>query len=360
MEKNNFAKRSKPGFPAILALLGMLLSSCTGCSNGNTGYGREIAIMSWNVQNLFDARLDGTEYSEFMPSSGWSIDDYRSRLASTAEVIRSAVKNGPDIVFLQEVEHAGVLHDLEDPYLRGLGYHYRVASDGEGSATQVGVLSRFPLVSVVSRAVHLPGAPLMRPVLEVTVELADEVFFTAFVCHWKSKYGGAAYSEPFRVAAAAMIRNRVKMLKTNGAVALMVLGDLNIQWDEYLLIDGSYETALFPFSSGEASLTGLSVTTLREEAGLGGDGLPLFTPWGEYLPEVGTYSYRNSWERIDHFLFSSTFFDGKGIEYAGFEVAMDGPWFNPAGYPQSYIMSNGYGYSDHLPIIAYITLVSDK
>jgi endonuclease/exonuclease/phosphatase family metal-dependent hydrolase len=360
MEQNTFERRFSPGFSAALAVLGMLLSSCTGCSNGNTEYGREIAIMSWNVQNLFDASLDGTEYSEYLPSSGWSIDDYRSRLASTAEVIRSAVKNGPDLVFLQEVEHGGVLDDLEDPYLRGMGYHYRVASDGEGSATQVGVLSRFPFVSVVSRAVHVPAAPLIRPVLEVTVELGEDVFLTAFVCHWKSKYGGAAYSEPFRVAAAAMIRNQVKVLKAGGTVPVIVLGDLNIQWDEFLLIDGAYETALVPFSPGEESIAGLSVTSLREETGLRGDGLPLFTPWGEYLPGVGSYSYRNSWERIDHFLFSSAFFDGKGIEYAGFEVAMDGPWYNSAGYPQSYIMKNGYGYSDHLPVIAYVTLASAK
>jgi hypothetical protein len=51
-------------------------------------------------------------------------------------------------------------------------------------------------------------------------------------------------------------------------------------------------------------------------------------------------------------LFSAALVDGRGIDLDSFSVAADVPWCDEDGIPVSYRMRDGYGYSDHLPIVA--------
>jgi endonuclease/exonuclease/phosphatase family metal-dependent hydrolase len=326
----------------------VLLSSCFGCNPDPEG--REITVMSWNVQNLFDASDDGTEYYEYSPAGGWDIDDYRSRLAAVAEVVRLAVKGGADVVLLLEVENGGVLDELADSFLRGMSYPYRAATAGAGSAVQVAVLSRIPILSVRSHTIFHPSAPPLRPVLEVELGLESGESMVLFGSHWKSKSGGAEESEPWRIAAAELLRGEIGRLASRG-VPVVLAGDLNEAWDEAMLNGGAYPVALVPFGDWTEESAGLPVSAERAEAGTAGKGLPLYTPWGEFPPDTGSYRYRDVWERIDHVLLTGEFFNGTGVEYAGFETAADTPWCDNDGYPLAYRTRDGFGYSDHLPLV---------
>ncbi len=330
----------------------VLLVSCFGCNPDplSDSKGREISIMSWNVQNLFDASADGTEYYEYSPAGGWDIDDYRSRLAAVAEVVRLAVKGGADVVLLLEIENGAVLDELADSFLRGMSYPYRAVTAGAGSAVQVAVLSRIPILSVRSHTLFHPSAPPLRPILEVELGPESGESMVLFGCHWKSKSGGAEESEVWRIAAAELLRGEIGRLASEG-VPVVLAGDLNEAWDEAVLNGGAYPTALLPFSAWSGESGGLPVTAVSPEAGTAGKGLPLYTPWMDYPSDSGSYRYLEVWERIDHFLLTGEFFDGAGVEYAGFETAADTPWCDNDGYPLAYRMRDGFGYSDHLPIV---------
>ena len=82
----------------------LLFLSCAANPVWNSS--REITVMTYNVHNLFDAVSDGGEYPEYDPAEGeWTEKDYENRLANTADVIRGAVRGGPDVVLCQELEH---------------------------------------------------------------------------------------------------------------------------------------------------------------------------------------------------------------------------------------------------------------
>ncbi|ADK82780.1 endonuclease/exonuclease/phosphatase family protein [Sediminispirochaeta smaragdinae] len=348
-------------FEFFVFAMAVFLSSCTGCSwPTESRRDDRISLMSWNVQNVFDARDDGTEYPEFDPASGWGLGDYRGRLASLSEVIRLAVPGGADVVMLMEIEHGGVLDDLANDYVQGLGYDYWAASQGADSAVQLGILSRFPIRKARSRSIHLPSSPSLRPIFEVELEMEEGEPLFLFVCHWKSKSGGAEDTEPLRIASASLVRKRIQELEGRQVI---VVGDLNEAWNEWDLVGGAYQTALLPVSakrqSGELEnggvlfdeAEGLWISGDREDAGADGCGLPLYTPWPS-CDCNGSYYYRGGWEGIDHMLFSAALVDGRGIDLDSFSVAAEAPWCDEDGIPVSYRMRDGYGYSDHLPIVA--------
>lgn len=334
---------------------------CVSCPlEGDAGSG-ELSLITWNVQNLFDDSADGSEYPDYRPSSGWSRDDYRGRLTAAAELLRLAPKGGADIVLLQEIEHQGVLEDLCRFYLEDLSYDYRAASGQDGSAVQLGVLSRYPILSAASRAVYREHAPPLRPVLELSFALPGEQVLTVFLCHWKSKAGGARESEPYRMAAAQLIRRRIAELNQGDPDRpVLVAGDLNESWKEQELTAGSYPTALrFSDTSDPVGLEdpGLWICSRKGDAGSWGEGMPLYSSWPGAGDGCGSYRYQGVWEQIDHLLFSRHFFDGVGVELEKFQCMDQGPWTDGQGYPLAYRRSDGSGYSDHLPLLARISML---
>jgi exonuclease III len=84
----------------------------------------------------------------------------------------------------------------------------------------------------------------------------------------------------------------------------------------------------------------------------------LYSPWEENK-YGGSYFYKGGWETIDHFLLSEALFDGRGWDYANFQVLDQSPFTTSSGAPNAYIPRNGSGLSDHLPLLLTLNFIQN-
>jgi len=324
----------------------LLLASCSSC-RGAAGE-HSLTILSYNVENLFDDVDNGTEYREFDPGLGtWGTTEYHARLASVAEVLKSC--GGPDIAALQEVENEKVLAALSETYAKDLSYRHLALVEAPGSAVNTGLLSRYPITAVKSHRVQVGRRDLGRYIMEVRV-FVEGIPLVVFNNHWKSKVDGAEETEPLRIAAAALLTERIaELLAFEPSLDIVVLGDLNEGVGDYEAAGGSYRTALLPLSaepSGGADWPCILVTGNPAESSVKKGRLVLFSPWSR---GEGSYVYRGRWLAIDHSLLAPSLFDGKGFSFQDFSVFKAPFLLDEDGFPRSHV--KGSGYSDHLPIL---------
>ncbi len=343
-------------------------------------FSQRITIMSYNVDNLFDDVSNGTEYKRYDPSRGyWTREMYLTKLRNIARVIVDSSRHGPDILALQEVENINVVKTLNSMYLSQLGYRYVTIVPRDGVATNVAVLSRYPIKSVHSYYVcDWDGRPL-RDILETDIDVGGTILYL-FNNHWKSKNGGIRKTEPARLRAAHVLLAKIRrIIKRNPSADIVVVGDLNEDFNEYVRIRGRYRTALVPLES-KTSVNTLQDVNFEESLLLTGSLLThnistlkinlFYEPWFEYLNggeareslgtnyNFGSYVYRGRWETPDHILLFSTLFDDRGFFYkrGNFRVIKEGFMLNSRGYPLKWYCRGKFcrGYSDHLPI--FITI----
>ncbi len=369
------------------SLLALALAFFAGCQNACVGRGQsQLAIMSYNVHNLFDATDAGSEYPEFKVAGGrWSEARYRSRLEDLAKVIKAAdpARKGPDIVCLEEVENLAVLEALRSGPLKSSGYLEAILVPAPGQAVNCGILSRFPAKRALAHG--LAQSPRARAAEDVLPEedpdvrgryLLEASFtvegreLTVFVCHWKSKLGGAEATEAERRQDGSMLAGRVAALLGADPLALLLAcGDFNESPDEYLRAGRRYETGLLPWIGGGPLSPGaaaplsparglrLYVAEDRMAAGLAPDGSPImWSPWAS----ASGWSYLNKGvgERIDGFLLAPGLLGKGGFSVSGF-CAFDADFLKDgSGAPSPYSMTKGSGFSDHLPVLLTLELPS--
>ena len=131
----------------IVALATALVIAGTGSILGGCGRAADqLAIVSYNVQNLFDDQLDGGEYSEFRPENGWDDEQFHAKMKRISEALRLSGDNGslPDVAVLHEVENRAALVKLNELYL-DRAYRNVLHLSRPGDAVQSAVLSRLPI-----------------------------------------------------------------------------------------------------------------------------------------------------------------------------------------------------------------------
>ena len=149
----------------VVVLLLFLLSSCNAQSATETE--KSLCVATWNVQNLFDAGYDGTEYEEYTPSSGWTQSAYEGRIASLRRVLNELPPSRDYILVLNEVEGSNVVEDLiKSRDLIKLGLYYYACTEEAWSPIQIAVAASIPITSA---HVHSVGEDL-RPVLDDAVD----------------------------------------------------------------------------------------------------------------------------------------------------------------------------------------------
>ena len=352
------------GSAAGVAAAVLLLAACTGSA-------RTITVVSYNVENLFDAEVDGGEYREFTRHGGWSEDLYTAKLRAIGRALAAADRDGADLVALQEVEHYAAAQRLVDLELDGLGYRHVVWLPDPHNANGPVVLSKLPVRRV--GALWVDSGPAagseeglelsLRPILEVEVALGpdgDAPSLFLFNNHWKSKRGGAAETEVYRRRAAAALAARIDEISAaDPAAEILVAGDLNESVDEYERQGRRYATALMPAAAPDAA-GGLRVTW---EVPRTGGPVELYSPWLTHDADAepaGSYRYGDDWQTIDHLLLGPGLFDDRGLSYAmggdGFAVVHDG-LLDGDGAPRPFYRGPpAGGHSDHLPLRLELTL----
>jgi endonuclease/exonuclease/phosphatase family metal-dependent hydrolase len=372
------------------AVVLVLAAGCAGCNipgtetNAPLKKADSIAIMTWNMQALFDGDDDGIEYDEYRESTGWTKEKYRGRLTIIAGAI-GGMDRKPDIIALQELESARVVADLAAA-LSSQGYGWTAFANIPGMALGVGLLSRFPISETKSHSVTIEGDLAPRPMLEVRVTTAantteDEIgaggsSLALFVCHWKSKLGGDDATESTRRASARIILRRLReLMESDPDLPVIIMGDLNENYDEFYRRSGTAISALIPDDPRAAEFTGLygldeddpHIAALQKDfiilaktkppepryfpAGV----VALYSPWSAEL-EDGSYYYKNDWETIDHFLLSPQLFDSSGWEFENCQVVNSPPFVSAKGYPVAYNPRTGSGLRDHLPLLSVLKM----
>ncbi|MCK4516822.1 MAG: hypothetical protein KAU31_16285, partial [Spirochaetaceae bacterium] len=283
-------------------------------------------------------------------------------------------------IALQEIEGRRVISDFTRDFLRG---RYQVVmSPGSDGATQVALLSRFPLRSLrihQSVAVAVCPAPIPRPPVErwSSREMVDAEIdvgrggglIRVIACHWKSQSGGERETEPQRIQSAALLRTLLVASTAGSAAAgsgsapvggelpTLIVGDLNEDVEEFRQHGGAYPTALMPDGAAVPGTAergtaapgagrSLLVTSTPEAAGLRSDGVVLYSPWFASTAD-GSYYHAGRWERLDQVLVLPGSVRGARVSL---RVVDDPELLTDDGRPARYAPRTGYGYSDHLPV----------
>jgi len=308
----------------------------TSCCLENSAPTNQVTIMSWNVQNLFDGVDNGVEYDDFSVEAGtWSDSLYELRLKNIVKIIEL---NKPDIIGFQEIEGTSVLMDLSQILTN---YNHYVNTEDYG-AIQLGFLSRYPIIRT-GLITPYNNKIQLRSMLEVSLDIEGSEL-VIINNHWKSKRGG--FSEDLRLASSVALKKRLRELKGSEVV---VLGDLNENYNEYQKNFKSYETAIMYNETGK----GITVTDNTP-----GDG-ELYTVWPD-SEFPGSYRYRGEWESIDHFLLNRKLMDREKFYFNSFFVDNRDLLLQNNGDVKRWNSDFKTGYSDHLPLILKLDMEGVK
>ncbi|MCA8941029.1 MAG: endonuclease/exonuclease/phosphatase family protein [Planctomycetes bacterium] len=326
----------------VLAVFG--LWSCAGLDRGGSDH---VVIAFWNVENLFDADDDVANPGddEYLPSNGWTVERYHTKLDRLAEVI-DAVR--PNALGLAEVENRRVLDDLfAHPKLAPLGYSVVHLDSRDKRGIDVALAFREPF-ALVPGSVHLhevvkKAEPPTRGVLEARLVLPDGETLTVLVNHWPSR--GGDRDGAFRRIAGTVARGVVDSVGHDTNV--VVMGDLN---DDPF--DGSVREALGALRSRNA------VVHRKDHRGL-------FNPSWSLLGRVdeGSLYYNRDWvwNVFDQIIVSRGLVDGDGMQFVDGSFAAYGPdrlrdeYRRPLRFRRGRGEEWSEGYSDHFLVFAELT-----
>jgi len=300
-----------------------------------------LKIATYNVENLFDFKNNGTEYKEYRPNKhNWTRKIFNKKLLNTSEVICDV---NADIIALQEIENENILKLLKKG-LKNIGciYKYHAITHKKKSGIQVAILSKIPIMRskeiIVSRQVKY------RNILE-TKFIVDNKPFYIFNNHWTSKRS----DENKRIKSARTLVNRLKTLAKGSEY--IILGDFNNDYAEYFVESPTAINHVLKTINTEERF--FRINSLKEEA------LSHYNLWLELVNyKRWSHNFYGNKQALDAIVLPSTLFDGKGLEYVNdsFSVFKKSYLFHKKGYIFRWEIKKGQhkgrGYSDHLPVYA--------
>lgn len=270
------------------------------CVLALSAYGqRRFRVMEYNVENLFDTvHAEGKADMDFLPASerGWNSARYWKKLGLLCRVIAAAGGESPvDLVALCEVGNDSVLaHLTQRTLLRRLDYSYVVTDGPDSRGINVALLyQRGSFRPLHTWSVRVPCEVARerptRDILCVSGMLPTGDTLDVFVCHFPSRSGGVAETEPFRKRAAAVVRAQAdSLLRCRVRPRLLLMGDFNEGADEKALRD--ILGVIVPDSELKSYSTN-SLYSLSQN---------LYAAGGV----AGTYKYKGNWDKLDQIIVS--------------------------------------------------------
>lgn len=316
-------------------------------------YAEQFRVASYNVENLFDATHQGSEYRDYIPNTthGWNEAMLEKKLANIAEVICDM---NPEIIGLQEVENDTVLAQLQSKLkVVGCHYPYRAITTKKNAPIQIALLSSYPIVS--KNEIVISPNERVRNILEVEVMVSGYPL-RIFVNHWKSKADGAKESR--RIGFAKALAKRIENLKNKSEY--IIIGDLNTPYDIHRTLEAKYDDTNGQSGLGDVLQTAKHGALVNEDILLSNKQHGLhYNLWNEVpLGDRWSHQFYGDKKTLDHILIPNNMIDGKGIDYVNdsFEVFkppyLFGRYGGIARWEYKYGKHLGNGYSDHLPLVA--------
>ena len=290
-------------------------------------HAKSVQIMSYNVENLFDAKHDeGKNDWSFLPKDApgkkeacakekskyrrsecyeadWTEEKVDVKISQIVDVITKERSGLPDFLALIEVENPEVVGRLG----KKLGFeNLEMTTSPDFRGVDVALLYKTsPDIKKISRTEHVvPVEYPSRNILEVEFSVGGEPL-TVFVNHWPS----LANPDSWRVKAAEVLATRVKeILAKNPKMNILAMGDFNT-------IDENnphpFKTVLF-----KDNLFSDTVEVFKADKSIS-DALKKKLPEGSYY-----FAPKDQWNMLDHIFFTSALNDKKGLEIdvASFEI----------------------------------------
>ncbi|HHT33434.1 MAG TPA: hypothetical protein GX018_00200 [Bacteroidales bacterium] len=308
-------------------------------------------VMFYNVENLFDTRNDTLKEDEqFLPDGfmHWTPYKYWEKLRNITRVI-TAVGGmySPAVVGLCEVENDSVLTDLtlRSP-LRVQGYRYIVTDSPDERGIDVALLyqpHQFRLLDASEYRISFrhPERRPTRNILHAVGTVVSGDTLDLFVCHFPSRSEGQQETEPARIDAASLLREKCdSIISLREYPHILIMGDFNDHPD-----DKSLSRVL---------------GALRADASPERDKLYNLFHGDRKNGATGTYKYRGRWEILDQFIVSGNLMmpgsririggDSAEIFRAPFLLEEDERYYGLKPYRTNLGPRYLGGFSDHLPI----------
>ena len=333
----------------FIALL-LIVSACSYAQKKPVHF----TAMFYNVENLFDTINDPAINDEdYLPSAKipWNTGRYNVKIEHISKVMASVDSPVlPDIIGMAEVENLAVLQNLVcSANLKGNGYrivHFDSPDERGIDAALLYKSSRFRLLSAEPIQVTLPSVEkdLTRDILYVKGIALKKITIHIFINHWPSRGGGQEVSEKNRMAAAAVLRNRIDLILAADPTAnILVMGDLN---------DNPTDKSVSEVLAATAPGSTIAASGL----------FSLLLP--RYKNGEGSLYYK-SWDMFDQVIVSGNMLNqAKGLKCKPVDAVVYKPdWIlykNKDGemVPNRTATREYHGgYSDHLPVLVKFTLL---
>ena len=324
-----------------VGLLLMLLVPHRAVAGGDT-----LVVMFYNVENLFDVHNDSlTRDEDFLPDGSyrWTYSRYKQKSTNIARVILTANQwNPPVLVGLCEVENAFVIKQLlYGSGLGNVGYDYIHFDSPDFRGIDVALLYNRYLIKILEkRAVSLSNPKLdlvTRDALYAKVIYAGDDTLHIVVNHWPSKRGGEKASEEKREYAAATVRALCDSIRSHQAGAHIVLmGDFNDEASSYAIHE-----VLGAKAPSDATSLLINLSLLNKN--------------------LGSHKFQGSWSCIDHIIVSRSLWRHGHppiFKLVDLPFLLEEDKIFSGVKPFRTYSGPRYlgGYSDHLPVMAYILL----
>ena len=302
----------------------------------------------WNVENLFDDRLDGHENRADREFDAWFATDpqaLRLKLDHLSEALVSLNGgNGPDILAIVEVESrraAELLQEALNQRLPDPSLHYRhllMKDLAAGRHIAPAILTRLP---VAGERTRLHGSRLR--ILEGHIQVNDHDLVVV-AAHWTSRNSDdhGLHRDKYGDQIHGLFR---AMYTRNPKVDFLVSGDFN-------------DPPAAPSVTAHLHAVGALQAVLQP----GGDPL-LWNLFADKDPLLfGTHFYAGRWEIFDQIAVSPGLLDTEGWSYSGDSVRTVNTLVRPGDRKHRPWRFGGphdphpRGYSDHFPVTVRLSV----
>jgi hypothetical protein len=302
---------------------------------------REIGILFYNVENLFDTYDDTLKIDEeFLPQGirGWNYTKYIQKIKRIAHVIyESGGWNPPCMIGLCEIENQHVLNDLiYKTGLSNLNYQYIHYESKDIRGIDVALLyNANEFIPLESRAIPIILAGDSRPTRDILYVFGlykESIPLHIFVNHFPSRYGGIMQTIPKRRISAQTLADTIQHIcRADLNANIIAMGDFN---------DNPTDSSML-FLSQQAELINISIEpeTINKSP--------------------GTLKYQFEWNTFDQFFISRNMMDSTNLvcssqhqKILDFDFLLEDdrtytgkkPFRTYSGYKYN------NGFSDHFPI----------